>query len=49
MKNDKKLKIPHPKFKKTKKKILLLESKIPSSLIEAMNNSYETQTLKNYQ
>jgi len=46
MKNDKKLKIPHPKFKKTKKKILLLESKIPSSLIEAMNNSYETQTLK---
>ena len=46
MKNNKKLKIPHPKFKKTKKKILLLESKIPSSLLQAMNNSYENQPLK---
>lgn len=45
MENEKKIKIPHPKIKKVKRK-MFIKSQLPTSILEAINNSYEINSIK---
>ena len=45
MEKEKKIKIPHPKIKKVKRK-MFIKSQLPTSILEAINNSYEINSIK---